>query len=155
MALNRSEHESPFPSSSNTYAYGGEEKMEITANIINKGEDAFNAMLYLQLPKEINYMSAESNTPGLSVLCSPPSPMNNHTLQCDIGNPLPANTQVSYLFPSFYVCLPVSVKKLWNSLVDSHQTFPLDFLAPLVGFRPFLGTSNTFPDFFRRKVEKS
>ena len=39
-------------------------------------------------------MSAEAVTPGLSVLCSPPSAMNNRTLQCDVGNPLPANTKV-------------------------------------------------------------
>ena len=42
-------------------------------------------------------MSAEAMTPGLSVLCSPPSAMNNRTLQCDVGNPLPANTQVCRL----------------------------------------------------------
>ena len=83
--------------SSNAFVYGGEDKMEISAEIINRGEDAFNAMLYLQLPKEINYMSVESNTPGLSVLCSPPSPINNRTLQCDVGNPLPANTQAIFL----------------------------------------------------------
>ena len=40
-------------------------------------------------------MSAEAVTPGLSVLCSPPSPMNNRTLQCDVGNPLPSNTKVN------------------------------------------------------------
>ena len=46
-------------------------------------------------------MSAEAMTPGLSVLCSPPSAMNNRTLQCDVGNPLPANTQVIYQFSKF------------------------------------------------------
>ena len=83
-----------FIFSSDAFVYGGEDKMQISAEIINQGEDAFNAMLYLQLPKEVNYMSAEAVTPGLSVLCSPPSPMNNRTLQCDVGNPLPANTKV-------------------------------------------------------------
>ena len=68
--------------------------MEITADIYNGGEDAFNAMLYLQLPREVNYISANSSTSGVSILCSPPSGMNNRTLQCDVGNPLPANTQV-------------------------------------------------------------
>ena len=81
--------------SSDAFVYGGEDKMQISADIINQGEDAFNAMLYLQLPKEVNYMSAEAVTSGLSVLCSPPSAMNNRTLQCDVGNPLPANTQVN------------------------------------------------------------
>ena len=76
--------------------------MQISAEIINQGEDAFNAMLYLQLPKEVNYMSAEAVTPGLSVLCSPPSPMNNRTLQCDVGNPLPANTKVKLEVIGFF-----------------------------------------------------
>jgi len=82
-------------SHSDAFVYGGEDKIEISADIINNGEDAFNAMLYLQLPKEINYMSAESTTSGLSVLCEPPSMMNNRTLQCNVGNPLPANTQAT------------------------------------------------------------
>lgn len=68
--------------------------MEITAEIINNGEDAFNAMLYLQLPREINWNSASSSTPGISVLCSAPDAMNNRTLECDVGNPFPANTRV-------------------------------------------------------------
>ena len=70
--------------------------MEMSVDIINQGEDAFNAMLYLQLPKEVNYNGVENTNPGLSVLCSPPSPMNNRTLQCDVGNPLPSNTKVSH-----------------------------------------------------------
>ena len=73
--------------------------MEITAEIINNGEDAFNAMLYLQLPREINWNSASSSTPGVSVLCSAPTAMNNRTLECDVGNPFPANTRVSVEFP--------------------------------------------------------
>ena len=40
-----------FIFSSDAFVYGGEDKMQISAEIINQGEDAFNAMLYLQLPK--------------------------------------------------------------------------------------------------------
>jgi len=29
---------------------GSEEKIEISADIVNRGEDAFNAMFYLQIP---------------------------------------------------------------------------------------------------------
>ena len=81
-------------STSGAFQYGGQDKMEITAEIINNGEDAFNAMLYLQLPREINWNSASSSTPGVSVLCSAPDAMNNRTLECDVGNPFPANTRV-------------------------------------------------------------
>ena len=68
--------------------------MEITANIINRGEDAFNARFYLQLPKEVNYMSADCDAPGVSMLCSKPEINPNRTLLFDVGNPLPANSQV-------------------------------------------------------------
>ena len=42
-----------FLYSSDAFVYGGADKMQISADIINNGEDAFNAMLYLQLPKVI------------------------------------------------------------------------------------------------------
>ena len=39
-------------SGSEAFVYGGKDNMEITANIFNYGEDAFNARFYMQLPKE-------------------------------------------------------------------------------------------------------
>ena len=39
---------------------GSSEKLEISADIKNSGEDAFNAMLYLQIPRGVNYISANS-----------------------------------------------------------------------------------------------
>lgn len=71
--------------------------MEIVARIDNRGEDAFNAMLYLQMPAdEVNFINANTSGSGsvVSILCSPPTLANNFTLQCEIGNPLPANAQV-------------------------------------------------------------
>ena len=35
------------------------------------------------------------NSNQVSVLCSPPTPSNNRTLQCEVGNPLPAGTTVT------------------------------------------------------------
>ena len=33
--------------------------------------------------------------PQVSILCSPPTAANNRTLQCEVGNPLPASTTVT------------------------------------------------------------
>ena len=106
-------------STSGAFQYGGQEKMEITAEIINNGEDAFNAMLYLQLPREINWNSASSSTPGVSVLCSAPDAMNNRTLECDVGNPFPANTRVSDHLASRFSCLKV-LPLIWTMKSSLH-----------------------------------
>jgi hypothetical protein len=42
------------------YVIGSGEKLEISADIKNEGEDAFNAMLYLQIPRGVNYINANS-----------------------------------------------------------------------------------------------
>ena len=61
---------SPFPNhqyyvhencSKGSYVIGSGEKMELTADIVNSGEDAFNAVLFLQIPRGINYISANTS----------------------------------------------------------------------------------------------
>jgi hypothetical protein len=42
------------------YVIGSSEKLEISADIKNAGEDAFNAMLYLQIPRGVNYINANT-----------------------------------------------------------------------------------------------
>ena len=44
------------------YVIGSGEKLEISADIRNDGEDAFNAMLYLQIPRGVNYINANSRS---------------------------------------------------------------------------------------------
>ena len=46
---------------------GSGEKMELSADIVNSGEDAFNAVLYLQIPRGINYISANTSNSQVSV----------------------------------------------------------------------------------------
>ncbi len=55
------------------YVIGSKEKLEITAQIVNTGEDAFNAMLYLRVPEGVNYIGANSSDTAVTVLCSPPT----------------------------------------------------------------------------------
>ena len=85
---------STSPFSKGSYVIGSGDKLELTTDIVNSGEDAFNAMLYLQIPRDINYISANSSNAQVSILCSPPEGVNNRTLRCEVGNPLPAKTKV-------------------------------------------------------------
>ena len=79
-----------------SYSVGGEEKLEIIATVDNEGEDAFNARLYVQIPPGVQYINAKSSSSAVPVLCSEPNAATNNTLTCNIGNPLPANTQACY-----------------------------------------------------------
>merc|ERR1719495_625661 len=78
-----------------SYLMGSSERLEIHTDISNAGEDAFNAMLDVQIPRGVSYVNANTGDSGVSILCSPPSPRNNNTLQCEVGNPLRAGAQVS------------------------------------------------------------
>lgn len=77
--------------------------MELSATMTNAGEDAFNAMLYLQIPRGINYIKTAYAGRDENVLCSPPTAINNRTLQCSIGNPFKGRSEETvnvYLQPS-------------------------------------------------------
>ena len=82
---------------------GRGERLEIQTEILNSGEDAFNALLEVQVPRGLNYINANTTDGGTSILCSPPTPRNNNTLLCEVGNPLRAGKQVSQdLFTGTY-----------------------------------------------------
>lgn len=74
---------------------GSGDKLEIQTDISNRGEDAFNALLEVQIPRGVSYVNANTGETGVSILCSPPSVRNNNTLQCEVGNPLRAGAQVT------------------------------------------------------------
>ena len=85
-----------------SYLMGSGERLEIQSEITNSGEDAFNALLEVQLPRGVSYINANTTDPSVNILCSPPSVMNNNTVQCEVGNPLRANKQVTariYVMP--------------------------------------------------------
>ena len=78
-----------------SYLMGSEDKLEIQADIINRGEDAFNAIFEVHVPRGVNYINANTGGSGVSILCSSPNPRNNNTLSCEVGNPLKAGSTVS------------------------------------------------------------
>ena len=79
---------------------GSEDKLELSMNITNEGEDAYEATLYVALPKHVSYIKTEmigSANPSelVSVLCSPPTLENNFVLKCELGNPMMGFSKVS------------------------------------------------------------
>ncbi|EDV46418.1 integrin alpha-PS2 isoform X1 [Drosophila erecta] len=72
------------------YLFGSPEPLVIEVLISNTNEDAFEAAFYMVTPPDLQYrklqqLGEKKDTP---ITCSPPTPENNHTLKCDIGNPL-------------------------------------------------------------------
>ena len=59
---------------------GSGERLEIQTVINNRGEDAFNAVLEVQLPRGVSYINANTTDTGINILCSPPTPLNNLTM---------------------------------------------------------------------------
>ena len=79
---------------------GSEDKLELAMNITNEGEDAYEATLYVALPKHVSYIKTEmigSANPSelVSVLCSRPTLENNFVLKCELGNPMMGFSKVS------------------------------------------------------------
>ncbi|KAH8278154.1 hypothetical protein KR018_005338 [Drosophila ironensis] len=72
------------------YLFGSPEPLVIEVLISNHNEDAFEAAFYMVTPPDLQFrklqqLGEKKDTP---ITCSPPTPENNHTLKCDIGNPL-------------------------------------------------------------------
>lgn len=64
--------------------------------VSNHGEDAFETTLQIKYPEGVYYKKHETRE-GQHVLCSP---LQNNTIECQIGNPLQAGKIV--LKPSFH-----------------------------------------------------
>ena len=81
-----------FNMSTDKYLIGSEDKLELSMNITNEGEDAYEAALYVHLPQHVSYIKTEmiGTNPSemVSVLCSPPTIENDFVLKCDLGNPM-------------------------------------------------------------------
>ena len=83
------------------YSVGSAERLEISLETHNPGEDAYEATFYLDLPEAVNYVKTEVmegygeiSVGSVPVLCSPPTINNDFVLKCDLGNPMEANSKV-------------------------------------------------------------
>ncbi|XP_055952376.1 integrin alpha-PS2-like [Argiope bruennichi] len=80
------------------YSIGTKKRLELDMTIRNAGEDAFESMLYVKMPLDVNYINIEKSKLDFPVSCSGAHPelTGENVLQCDIGNPLPANKTLNF-----------------------------------------------------------
>lgn len=77
------------------YLLGSGQDFHLTVTVKNLGEDAYEAMFYLQLPPHVQYINFEQfNNTGVLVQCLAPN--KNNVLRCDIGNPMPKGKMVKF-----------------------------------------------------------
>ncbi|XP_045133260.1 integrin alpha-PS2-like isoform X4 [Portunus trituberculatus] len=78
-----------------TFTFGKKEQLEVVVRVMNHGEDAYQASVFLPEPPGLQYniFEARDNT---SVTCSPRYTAGTTTLVCDIGNPLKMLTGVHF-----------------------------------------------------------
>ncbi|RZF48596.1 hypothetical protein LSTR_LSTR008556, partial [Laodelphax striatellus] len=89
------------------YLLGSGERLMIDIYVQNEGEDSFESVLDMHVPEGLNYVNFERVDAAdreILILCSAPSFLNNYTLHCDIGNPLPREKHVHFrvLLQPFY-----------------------------------------------------
>lgn len=80
------------------YILGGNESLNVEVLVSNYGEDAFEAIFYMNVPQGLDFKSTKrlGESRDTSYICTAPSPLTNFTLKCDIGNPLPAGKSVNF-----------------------------------------------------------
>lgn len=85
------------PRTVDKYLFGSPEPLVIEVLISNNNEDAFEAAFYMITPPDLQFRKLQQlgEKKDAPITCSPPTPENNHTLKCDIGNPLESGKIVS------------------------------------------------------------
>lgn len=80
------------------FILGGNESLNVEVLVSNYGEDAFEAIFYMNVPQGLDFKSTKrlGENRDTSYICTAPSLMTNFTLKCDIGNPLPAGKSVNF-----------------------------------------------------------
>lgn len=73
-----------------TYLLGSKDLLVFDVKVSNFGEDAFEAGFFMTVPEGMNFRKIEriGDSRDTPITCTAPSPATNHTLKCDIGNPL-------------------------------------------------------------------
>ena len=74
------------------FAIGGDiQTVNVSIDVVNSGEDAFEAAIYITEPMGLKFKKYE---PLDAASCSTRRLGPNTYIVCDIGNPLPANSEV-------------------------------------------------------------
>ncbi|XP_019873902.1 integrin alpha-PS2 isoform X2 [Aethina tumida] len=82
------------------YLLGSDTNIMFDVVVSNHGEDAFETTLQIKYPEGVYYKKHETRE-GQHVLCSP---LQNNTIECQIGNPLQAGkiVELTVLFQPYY-----------------------------------------------------
>lgn len=80
------------------YLIGSRKRLELDLSVENAGEDAFETMLYLQMPIDINYVKINKSKMAFPIICTgaQPDKTGRNELICDIGNPMPAGRKIEF-----------------------------------------------------------
>lgn len=83
-----------YPCRPDTFVFSKGEQLEVAMRVVNHGEDAYQAKVYLPQPPGLQYTIVQSRDNISAVSCSPRHQGTKTTLICDIGNPLKMHTGV-------------------------------------------------------------
>lgn len=79
------------------YFIGSKKRIELSVNVTNRGEDAFETMMYLEIPQEVNYVNINKTNTNEPVSCTPFfQTSGNNLLICNAGNPFPAGNELIF-----------------------------------------------------------
>lgn len=98
------------------FIIGDNKRLQLEIILTNRGEDAFESMLYLEIPVDFDYVNIGKVKPkDIPVSCSGAQLEDNgfRDLVCDTGNPLPANTTLTFkilLAPSHFLSASSDLK---------------------------------------------
>jgi hypothetical protein len=78
------------------YTLGNEKELDLQVTVINRGEDAFEAVVRVFIPSDVDYINVININAQNPVDCVQPDTSIDGDIVCDIGNPLPANHTVIF-----------------------------------------------------------
>lgn len=80
------------------FLIGSKKRLELNIILVNAGEDAFESMLYMNMPLDVDYVNLGRVRPtDIPVSCGTETVEEEEKkLICDVGNPLPANTTLTF-----------------------------------------------------------
>ncbi|KAG8190225.1 hypothetical protein JTE90_011946 [Oedothorax gibbosus] len=81
------------------FVIGSPKRLELNVILINAGEDAFESMLYVSMPVDVDYVNIAKVRPlDIPVSCTAIEDESSEVkrLVCDVGNPLPGSTTLTF-----------------------------------------------------------
>jgi len=109
---------------------GSTNRIWVEVDVYNNGEDSYESMLYMTVPKGLSYVNFDrlDTSKDVPILCSAPTASSNNTLKCDIGNPLPTYSKAHFRL-YFQPRYGSEVKSSYDFYVVANSTNPEETYA--------------------------